>query len=263
MSKSKPATREEFIEYGLRRLGHPVIQINVAREQVEDLVDQAITYFQEQHYNGSIQLLYPVAVNAQMLQDRSVAIDDSVIGVHRLIEVQGIGGSTPAPSSGVNPFDPSLMMSQILFGSGRCSGGGFARGGLLTYHLVMSMQSELKRVVSGRTKTIRFNRHMDRVYIEMDWSKIKEGDYFVFEITKALDPEDWPQMWNDDWLKRYFTALVKRQWGNNLKKLNNVQLVGGIQIDGLAIYQEAVEEITALEAEMTLAHQEPPPMVMG
>lgn len=248
MSASKPETRKEFKAYCLRRLGAPVIQINVDNQQVEDLVDAALEYFGRNHHDGSIQMYVPVEVTAEVLRDRYFPIDDSFVGVQRVLETSYQGSSQFS-------IEWQLMASTYPFA--------LKGDGLLTYSMAMSYRETLKNVVSGKTKHIRFNRHMDRLFIDIDWNTVREGQIFVVEATRVLDPDEFPQVWNDPFLKKYATALIKRQWGNNLRKLRNVQLVGGVTIDAEGILQEAEAEIKELEESMILEHQEPVDFIMG
>lgn len=248
MSASKPETRKEFKAYCLRRLGAPVIQINVDNQQVEDLVDAALEYFGRNHHDGSIQMYVPVETTAQVIQDKYFPIDDSFVGVQRVLETSYQGSSQFS-------IEWQLMASTYPFA--------LKGDGLLTYSMAMSYRETLKNVVSGKTKHIRFNRHMDRLFIDIDWNTVREGQIFVVEATRVLDPDEFPQVWNDPFLKKYATALIKRQWGNNLRKLRNVQLVGGVTIDAEGILQEAEAEIKELEESMILEHQEPVDFIMG
>lgn len=248
MSASKPETRKEFKAYCLRRLGAPVIQINVDNQQVEDLIDEALGHFGQSHYDGSIQMYVPVEATAEVLQNRYFPIDDSFVGVQRVLETSYQGSSQFS-------IEWQLMASTYPFA--------LKGDGLLTYSMAMSYRETLKNVVSGKTRHIRYNRHMDRLFIDIDWNTVREGQMFVVEATRVLDPDEFPQVWNDPFLKNYATALIKRQWGNNLRKLRNVQLVGGVTIDAEGILQEAEAEIKELEQAILLEHQEPVDFTMG
>jgi len=248
MTISKPESRKEFKAYCLRRLGAPVIQINVDDQQVEDLIDVALEYFGRNHYDGSIQMYVPVEATAQVLKNKYFPIDDSFIGVQRVLETSYQGSSQFS-------IEWQLMASTYPFA--------LKGDGLLTYSMAMAYRETLKNVVSGKTKNLRFNRHMGRLFIDIDWATVREGQIFVVEATRVLDPEEFPQVWNDPFLKKYATALIKRQWGNNLRKLRNVQLVGGVTIDAEGILQEAEQEIMTLEQSVTLEYQEPVDFIMG
>lgn len=242
MSSSKPENREEFINWCLRRLGAPVIRINVAREQVEDIVDAALQKFHREHYNGSINLYLPAEVTAQVKQDRFFPLDKSIIAVERVLETNSV-------TTGQFSAEYGLISSTYPFA--------LKGSGLASYTMAMQYLQTLRDVTSGRFKNHRFNMRMNRMFIDTDWSQVPEGRIFVVEATRALDPDEFTDIWDDQWLKRYATCLIKLQWGNNLRKMQNVQLVGGVQIDGLQIVTEANEELRDLEADILLSEQEP------
>ncbi len=248
MSASKPESRKEFKAYCLRRLGAPVIQINVDNQQVEDLIDVALEYFNENHYDGSIQVWLPVEATSTVLQNKYFPMDSTIIGVQQVLETSYQGSSQFS-------VEWQLMASTYPFA--------LQGDGLLTYSMAMSYRETLKNVVTGKSKHLRFNRHMDRLFIDIDWRSVKQGQIFVVEATRVLDPEEFPRVWDDPFLKKYATALIKRQWGNNLRKLRNVQLVGGVTIDAEGILQEAETEIKELEDTMILENQEPVNFIMG
>lgn len=129
--------------------------------------------------------------------------------------------------------------------------------------MAMSYRETLKMTLTGKTKPFRFNRHMNRLFVDTNWANVKVGNTFVAEVFRTLDPEEFPTVWNDPFLKEYATNLIKRQWGNNLRKLRNVQLVGGVSIDGAEILQEAETRIKELKEECLLEHQEPIGFIMG
>lgn len=248
MSSTKPETRKEFKEYCLRRLGYPVIQINVDDKQVEDLIDVSLEFFWRNHYDGSIQQYLPVEVTNKILQDRFFPIDESIIGIKRVLE-------TPILGSNSFSIEYQLAQNNLPFS--------LKGDGLISLTIAQSYFETLKFLTSGKTKSIRFNRHMGRLFIDIDWKTVKLGQIFVVEATRALDPDEFPQVWNDPFLKKYATALIKRQWGNNLRKLKNVQLVGGVTIDADGILQEADNEIKELEQAILLEYQEPVDFIMG
>jgi len=248
MSVHKPANRNEFREYCLRRLGKPVIQINVEKNQVDDLIDEALEFFQRNHFDGSIHMYLPFTITAQALQDKFLEVDESIISVNNLIESSIYSGS-------MFSIEWQMMAQSYPFA--------LKGDGLLTYSMAMSHRELLKMTLSGKTKPIRFNRHMNRLFVDMDWNQLKEGQTLVADAFRVLDPDEFTEVWNDPFFKKYATALIKRQWGNNLRKLKNVQLVGGVTIDGGEILQEAEAELKELKEEILLEHQEPIGFIMG
>lgn len=248
MSATKPATRSELKEYCLRRLGKPVIQINVADSQVEDLVDEALEFFHRNHYDGTELVYLPVTADATAKTNKYFPISDSIISVTEVLQSTVYGTS-------MFSIEWQMMASATQFA--------LQGDGLLTYSMAMEYREMLKSVISGKTKHLRFNRHTNKLYIDMDWSSVAEGQMFFVEGYMAVDPTTNTDVWNDPFLKEYLEALIKRQWGNNLRKLRNVQLVGGVTIDGDVILQEAEAQITSLKERMTLEFQEPVDFTMG
>lgn len=244
-----PSNKCEFKDYCLRRLGKPVIQINVSDSQIEDLIAEGVDYFQLYHYDGSETLYYPLTITKEIIQSQSIPIDSSkFIGVNRLLESSFYGQSQFS-------VEWQLMASTYPYA--------LKGDGLLTYYQAMQYQSLLRLMVSGKTKDIRFSRHTNRLHLNCDWSSLKEGQVFVAEVVQRIDPNDNPALWNDPFLKEYVTSLIKLQWGNNLRKLKGVQMIGGVQIDADGILNEAIQELQNLKENMIWKHQEPLDFWMG
>lgn len=252
MSKHHPTTREELKEYCLRRLGKPVIQINVADDQVEDLLSEGIDYFQLEHYNGSETLYYPVTVTEEMKAQEAIPIDPTqFIGVIRLLETSTYGSGDWATDAW--QFAAATMPRSFAL----------AGDGLLTYVQAMSYQNTLRLMVTGTRKDIRFVRHTGKLKLDADWSKINTGKILVAEVVRRIDPDENPEVYNDPWLKEYCTALIGMQWGLNLIKLKQVNLIGGTQIDGDAIFNQWKEVWTKLRENVIWSSQEPLDFYVG
>lgn len=201
------------------------------------------------HYDGSETLYYPITITKEIIQSQSIPIDSSkFIGVNRLLESSFYGQSQFS-------VEWQLMASTYPYA--------LKGDGLLTYYQAMQYQSLLRLMVSGKTKDIRFSRHTNRLHLNCDWSSLKEGQVFVAEVVQRIDPNDNPALWNDPFLKEYVTSLIKLQWGNNLRKLKGVQMIGGVQIDADGILNEAIQELQNLKENMIWKHQEPLDFWMG
>lgn len=252
MSAHHPNTREELKEYCLRRLGQPVIQVNVAPEQVEDLISEGIDFFQLEHYNGSETLYYPVTVTEEIKNQGYLPIDEKqFIGCIRLLETSFYGNNDWATIGwqlGAATFPSAFSLSG---------------NGVLNYVQAMQYQSMLRLLVSGKTKDIRYVRHTGKIYVDCNWNTVKVGDVFVAEVVRRVDPDENPEMYNDPWLKQYCTALIGEQWGLNLVKLNGVSLIGGVQINGEVILQNWKTELENLRQNVLLSSQEPLDFYMG
>ena len=239
-------TRNDFKTYCLRRLGFPVIDINVDDDQVEDRIDDALQYWQDYHFDGLQKIYYvkPITqtdVNQKYL-DLSTVRDDAnnaldIVGVTRIFPVSD-------SQSTISMFDLryQLRLNELY---------DFTSASYVNYTLTQQHLRSLEIMFTGETP-IRFQRHMKRLYIDWAWgsSQAPVGTVVVAECYKAIDPNVFGRAWNDRWLKEYATALIKRTWGNNLKKFAGIQLPGGVTLNGDKIYQEASNEIDELEKEM-------------
>jgi hypothetical protein len=127
---------------------------------------------------------------------------------------------------------------------------------MVPYYMAFQQLQLLEDLLVGK-QPIRYNRHTNRLYVDMNWQKVEAGQYLVIEAYQIVDPVKFPDVWNDRWLQRYATALIKKQWGANLTKFNGVQLPGGVTFNGEKIYDDAHEETDKLEAEMSSAYSLP------
>jgi hypothetical protein len=183
-------------------------------------------------------------MTANDISNTYVTLSDAVVGVNRILPFSS------KTTSGMNIFD---IRYQILINDLYS----IMSTDLIYYQQVKGQLELIQQVLVG-TKPVRFNRHMNRVYIDMSWSSdIKAGEFLIFECWRILDPSTYADVYNDMWLKRYATALIKRQWGDNLKKFAGMQLPGGVQLNGQQIYDEAIEDIKNIEAEIRSTFEMP------
>lgn len=227
-----PTNRAEFREYCLRRLGKPVIEINVEDEQVEDRIDDALQLWKEKHYNGSEKTYYRYQLTQTDIDNKYITIPENIWGAVRIFP---IGGS----SSVYGMFDVryQIMLNNIYQ---------FTNESIVPYFMNMQYLELLEHVLVGQ-QPIRFNRHRNRIHIDTAKEKMTVGQYVIFEAYEVLDPADYTDVWADRWLQAYATALIKRQWGANLSKFVGVQLMSGIQFNGQQIFNDAQAEIMELE----------------
>lgn len=239
-------SRSAFKDYCLRRLGFPVIEINVDDDQVEDRIDDALQYWQDYHFDGLQKVYYVKALLpsdvTQRYLDLSTALDTSnnamqIVGVTRIFPLYDSQAT-------INMFDLryQLRLNELY---------DFTSASYINYTMTQQHLRMLEQNFTGEVP-IRFQRHMQRLYIDWAWgsSQAPAGTVVVAECYANIDPTIYTQAWNDRWLKEYATALIKRSWGNNLKKFNGIQLPGGVTLNGDKIYQEATDEINALHAEI-------------
>jgi hypothetical protein len=242
-------TREQLKDYCLRRLGAPVIEINIDDDQIEDRIDDAFQFYRDYHYDAVEMVYLKHQITAQDIANLYVPIPDSVVGVSRILPFSD-------RSDGMNIFS---IRYQILINDLYS----LMSTNLIYYYQVKQELELINQVLVG-TKPVRFNRHMNRLYIDMDWAgDVNVGDYIIVECYRILDPDTYRDVYNDRFLKQYTTALFKRQWGENLKKFSGVQLPGGVTLNADKIYEDALDEINKIEAEMQSRFELPVDMFTG
>lgn len=263
-------TRVELIEYCLRRLGFPVIEINIDDDQIQDRIDDAFDYYKDYHFDGTERTYLSVEVTQADIENGYVDVPDEMIFISRALPF-GRNANAFYPMNDPNAsWDFNRLFGRTLVtGHNATSSHGEHAGHtndltMTTYYLNMQFYEQMQEMFGGGDIPIRFNRHTNRVYLDMDWTKsIKAGSYLVFEGYKVVDPEVHADVYNDRWIKRYATALIKKQWGANLIKYSGISLPGGVTLDGDKLFNEANDEIEKLEEEMQTMYEEPPMPLMG
>ena len=234
---ANPASRQQLKEYCLRRLGEPVVDVNVDDEQLEDRIDDALKFYQDYHYDGTERIFLKHQITADDKTNEYIEINDNIIGIIRVFD---IGDSLN--SSNLFNIRYQIHLNDLF---------DFTSTTYVPYVTAMRHVEQLEEIFVGK-KPIRFNRHKNRLHIDMDWSDdVTAGEYIIIEAYRILDPETYTDVYGDRWLREYTTQLFKRQWGENLKKFEGMQLPGGLQFNGQQIYNEAQDEITRMESEVT------------
>ena len=281
---AKPGTRAEFKEYCLRQLGAPVLEINLATEQCEDIIDDAIQFFHERHFDGVAQVYLNYKVTQDDIDRGKGVGEDGVTGVTTTSASTTINGASiqfdfeensnyleiPPEIIGVTKlwrFDGTniatnnmfslkyqLWLNDIAFNWGTTE--------LLSYAMTRTYLSDIDFLLNTE-KQIRFNQRMDRLYIDIDWEGMTVGDFFVIDCWRALDPADYARVWNDSFLKPYTVALMKRQWGQNLLKFQGVKLPGGVELNGRQIYDDAEKDLERIRERMSETYELPPLDMIG
>lgn len=251
MSISKPATRTEFKDFCLRRLGAPVLEINIDEDQVEDCIEEALEYYHEFHFDGVERFHLKHQITQTDITNGYIPIPDYIIGVINIFPWNGNGGSS---SDSLFNIQYQLRLTDLW---------DLANSTMLYYTQARSHITMLDMLLNG-TKPLRFNRHLNKLHIDMLWAQNVEVDnYVIVECYRALDPETWSNVWNDMWLKRYATALIKKQWATNIKKFSGITLPGGVTLDGDKLYDEAVTEVKELEDRAQDTFSLPPDFMLG
>jgi len=237
---SIPTTRTELKKYCLRQLGAPVIEINVDDSQVEDRIDEALQYFSDYHFDGVERLFLKQEITQDLIDANSDGTQDGIPVSNDIISIVGIKPITTS-TTGIFDIRYQIMLNEVH---------GFASASITHYNITKQHLAELEFFL-GKQTPIRYNRHMDILYLDVDWNNyFTAGNYIIMECYKNLNPETYTDVYNDLFLKRYLTQLIKRQWGQNLIKYSGIQLPGGVQFDGNKMFDDAQTAIEKLEDEM-------------
>jgi hypothetical protein len=242
-------SRQQFAEYCLRKLGAPVIEINVADEQVDDCIDEALQKFWEFHGDGAQKNFLTVTLTAQDIANRYITIPENIITIVKVLPLDTNGLSS------VN-LEYQFFLTEIMNARRIMSDG--ISGYVITQQYLQTMNEFF-----NREKMIRWNRYSNRLLLDTDWSTLKVGDNIVIEAYAILNPDDFDEVWNDMWLKAYATALMKRQWGQNMLKYDGFQLPSGITLNGRQLFDDANAEIQKLEDDLQNIWQLPIDFMVG
>ena len=275
---AKPASRSQLIEYAKRQLGAPVVEINVADEQCEDCLDDAFQMYQERHYDGVMKMPLKYKITqADIDRGRArggnnsigittttatskidgvdvdfdfeensnyIQLPDAVIGVEKVMRFDGSNTMT----NNMFSVKYQLFLNDVYYWDSL---------ELLTYSMVKTKLADIDFLLNTE-KQIRFNIRQGRLYLDVDFGELTADDYLIIECYRILDPTDFTKVYNDRFVKRYYTALLKRQWGQNLIKFQGVKLPGGIELNGRQMYDDAQLEIDKINEEMLRTYEIPP-----
>ena len=248
-----PSTRQTHIDYCLRSLGDPVIEINVDDDQLEDRVDEALEYYREYHSEATFRTYLKHLVTATDISNEYIPIASNIVQVARLFPIEAHGGGT------TNFFDIKyqMMLNDMTSIHG-------TMGNLAYYEMMQQYLSLIDMRLNGQPQTT-FVRKQNRLYIHGDFADgdIIAGKYLVAEVYQQINDSDYTSIWNDLWLKEYTTALFKRQWGQNLIKFEGMVLPGGVTLNGRQIYDDALQDITQLRESIRLEFEMPADMFVG
>ena len=274
---SKPASRQELIDYCLRKLGAPVLEINLADEQIDDLVDDALQYFHERHFDGVERMYLKYKITEQDINrgkavgssgvgivtttgtanisgigttsfnfyesSNFIQVPDSIIGIEKIFKFD-----TSSISAGMWSIKYQLFLNDLYY---------FNSVELLQYAMVKTYLEDIDFLLST-DKQIRFNKRQNRLYLDIDWNAKSKDTYIIIDCYRILDPTDFTKVYNDSFLKKYLTSLMKKQWGQNLIKFRGVKLPGGIELNGRELYEDAQRELDDLKQRMTSEYELPP-----
>ena len=276
---SKPNSRATLKDYCLRKLGYPVLEINVDDDQIDDLTDDAIQYFQERHFDGIERVfLKHKLTEADITTAKTTAtttsattgisnginssgnadsfletnnylkLPDHVIGVEKVFKMD-----QNTISSGLFNIKYQIFLNDLYY---------YGALDLMNYAMTKTYLEDLSRLITPDTQ-IRFNKKQHNLYMDIDWNQISADTFIILDCYRLVDPGTATDVYNDWWLKRYLTALIKKQWGQNLIKFQGVMLPGGIQLNGRQIYDDAVKEIEEIEYSLKTEYELPPLDLIG
>ncbi len=275
---AQPSSRTELIDYCKRQLGAPVLEINVADEQIEDLVDDALQYFHERHFDGVTQTFLKYKITQEdvdrgrgnvgiatttatttivgtattfSFEENSnyLQVPPHIIGVNKIFKFDGTNSIT----NNMFSVKYQLFLNDIYF---------FGSTELLTYAMTKTYLEDIDFLLST-DKQIRFNQRQDRLYLDIDWASAAVDSFIIIDCNRLLDPNDFTRVYNDSFLKKYLTILIKKQWGQNLIKFQGVRLPGGVELNGRQIYDDAQRELDQLMERMSNTYELPPLDMIG
>ena len=279
---AQPSSRQGLIDYGLRQLGAPVLEINIDDDQIDDLLDDAIQVFNERHFDGVEEMFlkyeftqadidrgkthpgatgistsslvgtagtstniagYGTTVNNFTENSNFIQVPDAVIGIEKIFKFD-----TSSISGSMFSIKYQLFLNDLYY---------FNSVELLQYSMVKSYLEDIDFLLTPE-RQIRFNKKQNRLYIDMDFNSMSTDDYIVIDCFRALNPDDFTKVYNDPFVKMYLVALMKRQWGQNLIKFRGVKLPGGLELNGREIYEDGERELESIKQKMQLEYELPP-----
>ena len=246
---AKVTTREGFKEHILRMLGAPLLEINVSDEQIDDAIDESLQYYYDYHFDGTQKIYLAHQITQEDINNKYLSIPENITSVINIFDI----GSSYSTNNLFN-LRYQIALNDLY---------AFNYGPYAPYYMALQNVALAEELFVGK-QSIRFNRHTNKLYIDMAWSeKVAVGEYIIVEGYEVVDPEIYPDVWEDRWLKRYAAAMLKQQWGTNLKKFEGMAMPGGITFNGQKIYDEASQELEKLEQEMISSYSLPVSDMIG
>ena len=243
-----PTSNTDFKEYCLRKLGKGVIEINVSNAQVDDRVDEAINFYQDYHFDGTERTFYKKQITQTDKDNKYITLPDNIIGAVNMFDIGDADNTN-------NLFNVRYQIALNDLYT-------LTSQSLVPYYMAFQHLELYEQILVGK-QPIRYNRHKNNFHIDMDWDKLAVDQYLLIEAYQVIDPDEYTKMYGDYWLQRYATALIKIQWGENLKKFQGMQMPGGMIMDGMSIYNEGLRDKEQLEMEMRSSYSLPAADMIG
>jgi len=230
---AQPTTRDEFKDYILRKIGAPVIEVNVSDEQIDDRVEEALSFWRDYHYNGSQLVYLKHELTAEDIENGYITLPQKLLGISKVFDLN----TSISTGTGIFNVQYQFVLNNLTDLTGYS---------IQNYWMTMSHMAFLQEWLVGHP-LIRYNRHVNRLHIDADKAALREGGFIIIEAYDVIDEEFYEDVWSDRWLQNYASVLVREQWGLNLTKFTNMQLVGGVTFNGEQILQEARTERQQME----------------
>jgi hypothetical protein len=243
-----PTSRSEFKEYCLRKLGKPVIEINVDDDQVEDRIDESLKYFYDYHFDGSERTFYKHLITSNDVTNKYITLPENIIGAVRIFNI-----GDPMVTNNLFDIRYQIALNDLYT---------LTSVSMIPYYMMFQHIQLLEQLLVGQ-QPIRYNRHTNKMFVDMDWNKVNVGNYLLVEAYEVINPDVYTDAWGDRWLQEYCTEKIKYQWGSNLSKFTGLQLPGGVQFNGDKIKDEAKLAIDSLEKEMISSYSLPVTDMIG
>ena len=247
---SRVQSREQLKDYCLRRLGFPVIEINVTDEQIEDRISDAFQIYTDYHFDAVESLYWKHEITQEDVDNRYLTVDDGIISIVRIFPL-----SSTWTKSYMWDIRYQLRLHELW---------DFTSVNMLNYTITMQHLRNLELLFTGEVP-IRYQRHTNKLYLDLAWgtTELPVGTTVVMEAYKMINPDEYTKVYDDRFIKEMSTALIRRQYGENLRKFGNVSLPGGIVLNGEAIYSQAVQEIKQLESAIQDRYEMPVQFFIG
>lgn len=240
-------TLDDFKKYCLRSLGAPVVSIDVTDDQIQDRYEDSLRMYNDFHYDGTEKTYFKHQITQTDYDNKYILLPDNIVGINRVIKNRASAGGSGDASLFNVEYQFLLNQMHLLWSAGN----------IAYYEHTMQHITMMDQILNGQP-TFRFTRSTDKLFIDVNWTKnMTPGSWIVIECYMAIDPEVNIKAFNDIWFKKYTTAMIKRQWGENLKKFGGVQMVGGTVLNGQIIYDEAIQDIQRLELELRSTFEQP------
>ena len=244
-----PTSRDEFKEYCLRKLGKPVLEINVDDDQIDDRVDESLKYYYDYHFDGSEKIYYKHLITEQDKVNKYITLPENIIGAVKIFPI----GDPVVGHQDLFNIRYQIALNDLYT---------LTSVSLIPFYMTMQHLALIQQIIVGQ-KPIRYNRHTNRLYVDMDWNVHTGATYLLVEAYMVVDPEVFTDAWGDRWLQEYCTAKIKYQWGTNLTKFTGLELPGGVKFNGEKILDDAKQEIDKLEQEMISSYSLPVSDMIG